>query len=291
MFNTMNDAQKEVIKKVQDASSGESNQKLFYLDGPGGSGKTYTYTTLWHLLRASGKKVATMAFTGIAAILLPEGKTCHKALGLTVPLYSDSNSTITPNSKQGKKFLETDVFIWDEALMALEIMDRLLRDLTKIDELFGGKILLLGGDFRQLLPVRKNGTRAECVNLSIKNNEVEFAEFLLKIGEGKVNDSNDNIEFPEGFEVETDLVEEVFGHLIAQERFEDVATSAILFARNADVDELNKQVVNLLPSEGEKKYSSVDNALDGEALQELLTQEYLNSLNPASLPPHDRRSL
>uniref|UniRef100_A0A914YYL5 ATP-dependent DNA helicase n=1 Tax=Panagrolaimus superbus TaxID=310955 RepID=A0A914YYL5_9BILA len=115
MFNTMNDAQKEVIKKVQDASSGESNQKLFYLDGPGGS---------------------------------------------------DSNSTITPNSKQGKKLLETDVFIWDEAPMApkyaLEIMDRLLRDLTKIDEPFGGKILLLGGDFRQLLPVRKNGTRAEC---------------------------------------------------------------------------------------------------------------------------------
>uniref|UniRef100_A0AC34GLJ6 ATP-dependent DNA helicase n=1 Tax=Panagrolaimus sp. ES5 TaxID=591445 RepID=A0AC34GLJ6_9BILA len=169
-----------------------------------------------------------MAFTGIAAILLPEGRTCHKTLGLTVPLYSDSNSTITPNSKQGKKLLETDVFIWDEAPMApkyaLEIMDRLLRDLTKVDEPFGGKILLLGGDFRQLLPVRKNGTRAECVNLSIKNSalwetfetlsltqnmradpdEAEFAQFLLKIGEAKDNDIYDNIEFPEGFEVETD---------------------------------------------------------------------------------------
>uniref|UniRef100_A0AC35GIH2 ATP-dependent DNA helicase n=1 Tax=Panagrolaimus sp. PS1159 TaxID=55785 RepID=A0AC35GIH2_9BILA len=156
---------------------------------------------------------------------------------------------------------------------ALEIMDRLLRDLTKIEEPFGGKILLLGGDFRQLLPVRKNGTRSECVNLSIKNSghwnkfekltltqniradldEAEFAKFLLQIGEGKTNDSNSNMEFPDGFEIETDLVQEVFGHLIAQQRYEDVASSAILSARNADVDELNKQVVDLLPSRGVKK--------------------------------------
>uniref|UniRef100_A0AC35F0W0 ATP-dependent DNA helicase n=1 Tax=Panagrolaimus sp. PS1159 TaxID=55785 RepID=A0AC35F0W0_9BILA len=114
MFDSMNNPQKDVVEKIKGASSGENEHKLFYLDGPGGSGKTYTYTTLWHLLRASGKKVATMAYTGIAAILLPEGKTCHKTLGLTVPLYSDSNSTITPNSNQGKKLLETDVFIWDE---------------------------------------------------------------------------------------------------------------------------------------------------------------------------------
>uniref|UniRef100_A0AC34GWS1 ATP-dependent DNA helicase n=1 Tax=Panagrolaimus sp. ES5 TaxID=591445 RepID=A0AC34GWS1_9BILA len=66
-----------------------------------------------------------------------------------------------------------DVFIWNEAPMApryaFEIIDRLLRDLTKIDEPFGGKLLLLGEDFRQLLPVLKNGARLECDNLSIRN--------------------------------------------------------------------------------------------------------------------------
>uniref|UniRef100_A0AC35GKR3 ATP-dependent DNA helicase n=1 Tax=Panagrolaimus sp. PS1159 TaxID=55785 RepID=A0AC35GKR3_9BILA len=79
-----------------------------------------------------------MAYTGIAAVLLPDGKTCHKTLGLTVPLYSDSNSTIKPNLKQAQKLLETDVSIWDEAPVTpryvLKIMDRLLRDLTKIEE-------------------------------------------------------------------------------------------------------------------------------------------------------------
>ena len=35
----------------------------------------------------------------------------------------------------------------------LEALDRTLRDLTDVAEPFGGKILVLGGDFRQILPV------------------------------------------------------------------------------------------------------------------------------------------
>jgi len=66
----------------------------------------------------------------------------------------------------------TDIFIWDEAPMApqysLEIMDRTLRDIMNNDLPFGGKIVLLGDDFRQLLPIKVHGTRSEIVNLSIK---------------------------------------------------------------------------------------------------------------------------
>ena len=36
---------------------------------------------------------------------------------------------------------------------ALEIIDRTLRDVMNNDLLFGGKIVILGVDFRQLLPV------------------------------------------------------------------------------------------------------------------------------------------
>ena len=52
---------------------------------------------------------------------------------------------------------QAHVFIWDEALMApryaLEIMDKTLIDETNNDLLFSGKIIIAGGDFRQLLPV------------------------------------------------------------------------------------------------------------------------------------------
>ena len=36
---------------------------------------------------------------------------------------------------------------------AFEAVDRTFRDLTNVDEPFGGKIFILGGDFRQILPV------------------------------------------------------------------------------------------------------------------------------------------
>jgi len=94
-----------------------------------------------------------MVFTGIAAILLPNGKTVYKIFGLPVPLFTDSSTKI--QSKEVQYLKNIDIFIWDEAPMApryaLKIMDRTLRDITNNDLPFGGKIALLGGDFKQLL--------------------------------------------------------------------------------------------------------------------------------------------
>ena len=51
---------------------------------------------------------------------------------------------------------------------AFEAVDRLLRDLTGDTQPFGGKAKLLGGDFRQILPVIMRGSRAftvaSCIN-------------------------------------------------------------------------------------------------------------------------------
>ena len=61
--------------------------------GPGRSGKTFIYTALCHILK-SNAKICTMAFTGIAATLLHNGKTVHKTFGMPVPLLADSTSNI-----------------------------------------------------------------------------------------------------------------------------------------------------------------------------------------------------
>ena len=45
--------------------------------------------------------------------------------------------------------------------------DRTLQDITTKEEPMGGKAVLLWGDFRQILPVVKNGTHAIVVNASI----------------------------------------------------------------------------------------------------------------------------
>ena len=50
-----------------------------------------------------------------------------------------------------------DLVLWDEGPMAhkhcYSAVDRTLRDLCGVDKLFGGKVVVVGGDFRQCLPV------------------------------------------------------------------------------------------------------------------------------------------
>ena len=54
--------------------------------------------------------------------------------------------------------------IWDEVAMtnrlAVECLDRSLQDITNYELPFGGKVMVFGGDFRQVLLVVTRGTRA-----------------------------------------------------------------------------------------------------------------------------------
>ena len=72
---------------------------------------------------------------------------------------------IPKQSDEAALLREAALIIWDEASMIhrhmLEAVDRLLRDITGIDKPFGGKTILLAGDFRQVLPIVYRGTRAD----------------------------------------------------------------------------------------------------------------------------------
>ena len=173
-YNLLNINQKQVVDHVLQVALNDDTKlsKLIYLGGPGGSGKTFTYKTIYYLIKSNGEIVSTMSFTGIAATLLPNGLTVHKTLDLPVPLYSDSSSSIKMQTKEADYLKSVDIFIWDEAPMApryaLEIMDRLLQEIMQNNLPFGGKIVVFGGDFRQLLLVLQGGTRSETINISIK---------------------------------------------------------------------------------------------------------------------------
>lgn len=51
---------------------------------------------------------------------------------------------------------------------ALQVIDNFLQLLMDSNKPFGGKLLLLGGDFCQTLPVLKYGTASQQIDLSIK---------------------------------------------------------------------------------------------------------------------------
>ena len=147
-----------------------------YVDAPGGSGKTYLFNTLHAYLISNNIATSCAAWTGIAATLLTAGKTLHSLFKLPVPLTETSVCNVAPNSAQANILRRIKVFIIDEASMipcyALDAIDRCLSDIMSSDTLFGGKILLLAGDFRQILPVVPRSPPTAVLESSLKRSNL-----------------------------------------------------------------------------------------------------------------------
>ncbi|CAG8839890.1 123_t:CDS:1, partial [Racocetra persica] len=66
----------------------------------------------------------------------------------------------------------SQLIIWDELPIAnkavLEYIDNLLCQISKNDDLFGGKLFIGIGDFRQVAPVVKGARKSTTINASIK---------------------------------------------------------------------------------------------------------------------------
>ncbi|KAF4530245.1 hypothetical protein B566_EDAN017477 [Ephemera danica] len=133
---------------------------LFYLCGVGGCGKTFFYRALCQHLRRNAKQFKCASWTGISALLLPEGSTCHYTFGLPIKITSTSTSTLELHSNKATILREAHVLIIDEISMfqkeALRIVDEILQAVMNNNKPFGGKLLIVGGDFQQLLPVINN---------------------------------------------------------------------------------------------------------------------------------------
>ena len=116
-------------------------------------------------------------WSGIAAVLLEGGRTCHSRFGLPVPMpREDVTSSIKAQSARAEVLRKSRLIVWDEAPMApreaLQCVDMLLRDLMEEDKPFGGKVLVLGGDFRQVLPAMPHTSREDVIGHSIKYHQL-----------------------------------------------------------------------------------------------------------------------
>ncbi|XP_044005887.1 ATP-dependent DNA helicase pif1-like [Aphidius gifuensis] len=193
----------------------------------------------------------------------------------------------------------------------IELADRTYRDLTKNELPFGRKIMLMGGDFRQLLPVKVNGSRSETVNLSIKFShlrkhfkvfsltenmrtlpgEAEFAKYLLDVGNGILNDNDNNLLAPENCVAlkDDDIVRTIFKDLIDNHQYDDLTKVAVLAARHVDVDEISSRVIELLDHSTEKIYTGMDSTenCDNGDIDDVILPEYLSTLNPPNFPPYE----
>ncbi|GKB40209.1 DNA helicase [Tanacetum coccineum] len=145
--------------------------ELIFVYGHGGTGKTFLWQTIICTLRAEAKIVLVVASSSIASLFLPASRTTHIRFKLPPDLMDESMCNVK-NTHFTNLLRETDLIIWDEALMndrcCFETLDRTLRDvLDAPDVLLGGKSIMLGSDLRQTHPVKRKSSKAEMISSSI----------------------------------------------------------------------------------------------------------------------------
>ena len=88
----LNAAQRAAFDEIMSTTG----SKCFFLDGPGGSGKTFLYNAIIKTIKGSGKDVLAFATTGIASLLLEGGRTVHSGLKLPLDVNESSVAGIKP---------------------------------------------------------------------------------------------------------------------------------------------------------------------------------------------------
>lgn len=318
---SLNNDQRIVYEQVLHSVSNDKGQ-LFFLDAPGGTGKTFVINLLLAKLRLDGKIVLAVASSGIAATLLEGGRTAHATFKLPLSyVFNESPVCNIPKQSGTAKLLRNcSLIIWDESTMAnklsFEALERTLRDIRSSNELNGKVTILLTGDFRQTLPVVPRGSRADEINACFKKSALWkyvvrlslttnmraflhgedderslFASTLLKIGNGEVPEKDGQIDLLEHnictvVDTVDELIQFVYPEVndVLNKELSWFCERAILSPKNESANYLNNIILSRINTP-EFIYNSFDSVVDTEEAVHF-PLEFLHTLDPPGLPSH-----
>ena len=312
----LNIDQAEAFTKIMRSVQNHSGH-LYFLDAPGGTGKTFLLNIILAATRSQNSIALAVASSGIAATLLEGGKTAHSTFKLPFNLRQIEAPTcyITKNSALAELLRQTSLIIWDESTMshkrAFEALDRTLRDIRNNESIMGQITLVMSGDFRQILPVIPKGSRADAVQASVKNSNLwtnvqrlslsknmraelnrdqdseTFADKLLMLGEGRLTNDNGVINLNllgANLTSKEELSSLVFPDI--QNNFRNAAwlrERAILAPINDDVRDINASLLAQIPGNS-TTYRSIDTVSDNLIVDYPL--EFIHTLTPSGFPSH-----
>ncbi|CDF40386.1 ATP dependant DNA helicase [Chondrus crispus] len=222
-----------------------------------------------HFLRTRRKQVIAVATSAVAAVLLDGGRTAHSVFKIPIPVSAESTCSFSANSDTGRTLQQVDLIIWDEIVMChrhcIETVDRSLRDLMQTDRPFGGKFLVLAGDFRQVLPVVPGGSRGQIVSACVKASPLYRKCRFLRLTENMCvfQGTRDNHADPAW-----------------------LTKRVILTTKNRPLEEVNEVIGNMIPG-SYRTYLSADKVENEDTNALIYPTEMLNTLTAGSaLPDH-----
>ncbi|XP_077264817.1 uncharacterized protein LOC143898893 [Temnothorax americanus] len=315
----LTDEQLAVYRQV--LSSVESGDgQVFFLDAPGGTGKTFLINLLLARVRRERGIALAVASSGIAATLLEGGRTAHAAFKLPLNLIQTEIPlcNISKQSNMAKVLRDCKLIVWDESTMAhkggFEALSTTLKDIRGNDGVMGGVTVLLAGDFRQTLPVVPRGTRADEVKACVKKSHLwslirkisirknmrvhlkgdvfagQFSKLLLKIGDGEYPETEGKVIIPANLGLVVKSLESLINKIypdiadIKEKSMDWLCERAILTPRNDKAGVINNILLKSF-EEGEMNYRSVDSVVDTDDAVNYPV-EFLNTMNPPGLPAH-----
>lgn len=151
--------QSQALDEILSLNFNDSTSKVIAVIAPAGTGKTLFVQHAVRALKRRGRSSLCVAASCLAATLLPQGRTAHAAL--KIPINADDESFCNWDAASRDRIASCDVIFWDEVSMVsksiAETVDRSFKRLLDNDAMFGGKVMVFLGDFRQLPPVIRGG--------------------------------------------------------------------------------------------------------------------------------------
>ncbi|XP_065651065.1 uncharacterized protein LOC136079267 [Hydra vulgaris] len=128
-----------------------------FITGSAGTGKTFAINTIYQRLCDMHKNVYVTASTGIAAKLYPSAMTVHSFFSFAHIKQSVQDVIKHMNVSTKERLTTIDILIIDEISMLspylLQLIHNVLCSIKKSILLFGGCLVIVGGDFYQLTPI------------------------------------------------------------------------------------------------------------------------------------------
>ena len=293
LLTELSNEQMQVYNEVMASQGG-----VYTLMASAGCGKSKVANAVAAAIRSNGGIAVCVASSALAASNLKGGGTGHSVFKIPIPA---TDTTFCAWGVRERTLMRAaQILIWDEISMVhcdvCDTVERSLRNLMQDDRPFGNKVVVLMGDWKQLLPVVRMGHGEDftvhrcqwwpsCHHLQLQHNwraglNAPFAQELLSIGNGAAA----HVPVTSRVSNLTAMIDRVYGSCITAV---SNRRNLILSLTLEDAREVNNAVMDLIPAVS-VIHTSADVYQDCRDI-DAYPLEYVQSLQMHGAPPAQLR--